>query len=54
MISLLVTLFIVLVIAAIVYWVISILPIPANFKWIFYAILGLIVIIYLLAKIGIS
>ncbi len=52
MINLLVMLLVILVVAYIIYWIIGLLPVPANFKWILYVILGLAVIIYLLSRIG--
>ena len=49
MISLLVTLLILVIIAGVVYYIITLLPIPQLIKNIAYAIGGLILVLYLLA-----
>ena len=48
MLSLLITLLVVLIIAAVVFWIISLLPVPQPWLNIFRAIVGLIVLIWLL------
>ena len=48
MISLLITLLIVLIVAAVVFWIIGMLPIPAPWGNIIRAVVGLIILIWLL------
>jgi len=49
MISLLITLLIVLIVAAVVFWIIGQLPIPAPWGNIIRAVVGLIILIWLLS-----
>lgn len=53
MASVLVTLLIALVIASIVYWIVSMIPLPQPFKNIVLAVLGLIFLLWLLSYFGI-
>ena len=51
--SILITLLIVLVVAAIVWWIVSLLPLPPPVKNIVLAILGIILLVWLLTHLGI-
>ena len=48
MLSLLISLLIILLILSIVYWVFTLIPVPAPFNWILRAVFGIIVLIVLL------
>jgi len=55
--SLLVTILIACLIFCLIWYLISIIPFPppfVNFRWVFYAILILLAIVWLLGKIGFS
>lgn len=49
MIGLLVTLLILLIVFAIVWWLASMIPIPPQFRWVVNVLLGLILLILLLS-----
>ncbi|MDR5729426.1 MAG: hypothetical protein RB191_18590 [Terriglobia bacterium] len=49
MIGLLVTLLILLIVFAVVWWLASMIPIPAQFRWVVNVLLGLILLILLLS-----
>ena len=54
--AILFTLLIVLIIVALVWWRIGIIPLPpplVSFRWVLYAILIIILIVYLLGLIGV-
>lgn len=51
--SILVTLIIVIIIAGLIWWLVDMLPIPANFKMIIRVIMILIAIIYLCNLLGV-
>lgn len=53
--SLLVTILIAVLIFCLIWYLISILPLPAplaNVKWVFYAVLIVLAIVWLLSKVG--
>ncbi len=52
LVGFLVTILVLVLVAGIVYWIISILPIPSPFREIALAILGVILIIILLSEVG--
>lgn len=49
MVSLLITLLVACLIAGIIYWIVGLLPIPAPFKNIVMAVLGLILVLWLIS-----
>lgn len=49
MLSLLITLLVVLIVLAIVYWVFQQIPLPPPFRWIGAAVIGIIAIVVLLS-----
>ena len=52
MISLLITLLVLLLVAAIVFWIVSILPLPAVPKQIAYAIVAVLFLVIVLRMLG--
>ena len=55
--SLLVTILVLVLIFCLLYWLISILPLPpplVNIRWVLYAILIIVAIVILLQKVGIA
>ena len=51
--SLLITLLVLVIVCAIVYWIIGLIPLPQPVKNIILAVCGLILLVYLLGQFGI-
>jgi heme A synthase len=52
MISLLISLLILLVIFAVVWWILSLVPIPPQFRWIANVVIALIFLVWLISILG--